>query len=475
MGNNALKYPIPLLLKKIYTEKASGEVLVEGENLKKVLFFEDGTLIFAKTSLLQERLGEILFQLGKITRNQFWNIHKLTENNKEKIGKILVNKNIISHKDLFLALIFQIKKITLSTFTLTSGTWELKVKSPDVEEDSRFKIQIPAILVEGMRTFKNTFYFKTKFINLSPTIKNADEGIMQFLDKEAFEFYKKIILYKNRSNNNIIKSTGIDEETYWENISILYLLGIVDFIQTEDSRQIDKEIEELLELYDSLKAKKLDYYKLLRLKDNAKENDIKNAYFRLAKKFHPDRLSDAPDPEIKEKANFVFAEINKAYETLSDDNKRREYDTKGYKENGDTIRENLVEKAKIIYKKAKALYNNGRFWEASSYLEEAIKNDPNKAQYYLLLGLSQSKIPSMVRAAEENFKKVMELEPWNAEPYVAMGILFFNQKLYKRAEGFFRKALSIDPDNKGAKQYLEKISPSKIKSNSFLSSIFKKK
>ena len=470
MGNSTLEYPIPLLLKRIYMEKASGEVLINGDNFKKVLYFENGALIFAKTNLLQERFGEILFQLGKITRNQFWNIHKLIGNNNEKIGKILVKKDIINNKDLFLSLIYQIKKITMNTFSMRTGTWDLKVKPPEVDTDSKFNIQIPSILLEGMRTYKNIFFYKNKYLNLSPSIINAEENIMQFLDEEAFEFYKKIILYKNKINNDIIKLTGIQEDKYWENISILFLLGIIDFIQSE------REIEDLLRLYDTLKSKKIDYYKLLGLKENANENEIKNAYFKLAKKYHPDRLSDAPDPEIKDKANFVFAEINKAYETLSDDNKRREYDTKGYKEiKGDPIRENFVEKAKLLFKKAKALYNMGKYWEAASYLEEAVKNDPNKAQYFLLLGMTQSKIPSMVRVAEENFKKAIEMEPWNAEPFVAMGIMFFNQGLTKRAEGFFKKSLSIDPDNKTARQYLEKISPSKKKSNSFFSSLFKKK
>ena len=62
------------------------------------------------------------------------------------------------------------------------------------------------------------------------------------------------------------------------------------------------------------------------IKNTATFDEIKDAYFDSAKKYHPDRISSAPDPEIKEKANFVFAEINKAYETLTDDEKKREYD-----------------------------------------------------------------------------------------------------------------------------------------------------
>ena len=65
-----------------------------------------------------------------------------------------------------------------------------------------------------------------------------------------------------------------------------------------------------------------DFYGLLGLDRNASASDIKKAYFKLAKQYHPDVN---PGAEAKEK----FAKISNAYETLSDDNKRRIYDQTG--------------------------------------------------------------------------------------------------------------------------------------------------
>ncbi len=65
-----------------------------------------------------------------------------------------------------------------------------------------------------------------------------------------------------------------------------------------------------------------DYYGLLGLDRNADSSDVKKAYFKLAKQYHPDLN---PGEEAKEK----FAKINNAYETLSDDTKRRVYDQTG--------------------------------------------------------------------------------------------------------------------------------------------------
>jgi molecular chaperone DnaJ len=70
---------------------------------------------------------------------------------------------------------------------------------------------------------------------------------------------------------------------------------------------------------------KRDYYQVLGLNKNATQSDIKKSYKNLAKKSHPDVGGDEE----------TFKEISEAYEILSDENKRKEYDTFGHnKPNG---------------------------------------------------------------------------------------------------------------------------------------------
>ncbi len=69
---------------------------------------------------------------------------------------------------------------------------------------------------------------------------------------------------------------------------------------------------------------KRDYYEVLGIERNATEVEIKKAYRRLAKKYHPDVNSG------DEGAETVFKEVNEAYKVLSDPQKRSQYDRFGH-------------------------------------------------------------------------------------------------------------------------------------------------
>lgn len=479
MAKRVIEFPVPLALRKIFLERGSGELLVRGDSFEKTLFFLEGRLSYARTTVMQERLGEILFKIGKINREQFVELQRLLDNQKDKIGRLLVQHNFINQRDLFFALIFQIRTIAVSTFLLGSGEWDFVAKTPDLPPDSRFAIEMPAIFNEGVGRYRNLGLFKSNHQHMVPRTKPIPEEMRDFISGEDASFFHTLAGLGQLNAAQAAAKSGLGEEKYWNRLLFFYLLGVVEFQESPVEKEVNRNIEDLITLCEEIRQAggEVDYYHLFGLQNDASFNEIRDAYFRMAKKFHPDRLSGAPDPDLREKANFVFTRINQAYDVLSNEERRREYDTHGYKEVGarGKVTENLQEKANILYRKANTLYMQQKYWEAASLMDEAVRLDAGKPSYFLLLGLCQSAIPNLKRAAETNLRKAMEADPHNTEPLVALGMLYLSEQMGKRAEGFFRKALSLNPDHKLARRKLAELVPDEGGKQSLLGFLGKKK
>lgn len=68
----------------------------------------------------------------------------------------------------------------------------------------------------------------------------------------------------------------------------------------------------------------VDYYKVLQVESSCSQADIKKAYKKLARKWHPDK-----NPKCQDEATKRFKEISEAYQVLSDDQKRKDYNLYG--------------------------------------------------------------------------------------------------------------------------------------------------
>ena len=72
----------------------------------------------------------------------------------------------------------------------------------------------------------------------------------------------------------------------------------------------------------------IDFYKILNIPANADKSEIKKAFKELAKQYHPDNLDKNVSSEEYEKSVNTFKRINKIYQILMDDEKRKKYDQK---------------------------------------------------------------------------------------------------------------------------------------------------
>lgn len=201
----------------------------------------------------------------------------------------------------------------------------------------------------------------------------------------------------------------------------------------------------------------LSYYEIIGVDVGASPSEIKKAYLKMARNFHPDRYQNFPDSSLQDMLKTLFSSINEAYNTLSDKIKREEYDKILLKKITKKDAASGKISAEEQFNRGMDEYRKGNFWGAVDFLRWATRKDPAKADYWAYLSLSLSKISRRSKEAEEAILKAIELESYNAGYYVHLGTIYLQAGLNKRAVVQFEKALIWDPENKKAQKELEKL------------------
>ncbi len=435
-----------LFLKTIWLNKKSGVLEVRCSRIKRELFFEDGILVSITTEDPQEKIGSILISMGKAKREH---IDKAVILN-EKVGKFLVKNGYITPEELFSALSFQTKMV-ISSIINTKDKCEFNFKSEkELKHPKSVNFDFQTIITflvfyVNIQTV-NTSYFREHSI---PSIKESNlikslipEGLIMLLKKMDGE----------KTHNIILKETNFPKTEYIKFIHILKVLGIIE--EKELKVEIDdffkNEIEKFYQLSKEKKFTEL-------FKEKSDLESLKQEYFRLSKKFHPDRVGRDIPPDVKEKIEIIFDAINKGYEILTDPEKRKEFIEEKESENSF----NPKEFAKQSFERAKILYKEGLKKEAMQLLETAVRYDKENADYFLFLGIVQSKITGYKKQAEENLKKAIELSPWNPDAYYFLGKLYLDEGLKNKAKAIFEKAYTKFPTYKKIEDEYKKLSSEK--------------
>lgn len=438
-------------LREIYFHKKSGPLIFKYEDIQRYLFFHDGFLVFAKITHPQELLGEVLFKLGKISEQTYSEIDSYIDPSL-RLGESLMKEGLLTEDDLYAGLAYQMREITLNIFPYFDGKFKFQERSKFEEEEFKSKISIPDLIEEGIRRMEFHPQLEEFMVKKVPFLKSQD-----FTDRLTEEESKIIGAIDGHSLvEDLFHSGDFGPKFFWKSLYLSYCLNIIDIKEPEKSpvkkekaekvafEVTDEKLAEVIEISEQLPN--LDYYQILKVPDTSSPYEIKLSYFRLAREYHPDCFSKDLPSDIKEKIKDVFAHITKAYDTLGDEKKKEDYDSKR-EAFPDLSGEELEKEADIKYRQGRTMYNQGRYEEALKLLEKAASLKRNKAIYFLMLAKAKSKVPPFHKKAEEDFQKAIKLEPSNPEYYMGLGMYYKEEGFFDKAKKQFKKALEVDPEH----------------------------
>ena len=161
-----------------------------------------------------------------------------------------------------------------------------------------------------------------------------------------------------------------------------------------------------------------DPYKVLGVSPDASDEEIKSAYRRLAKLYHPDR--NPGDAEAAKK----MQQVNDAYDRIKNPEKTRDYGYQNYEQ------QNTEQYAKAAYQYIRF----GRYYEALNVLNSTKERN---ARWYYLSSLANDGLGNQVTALE-HIRRAVSMEPGNSMYLELLSQIENGGAAYRRQAGSYR-------------------------------------
>lgn len=507
--------PFAELLAEISQIKLNGSLRIINGAQKIVVYFDAGEIIFAVSNARQHRLFEMLLQAGKITKEELVIIPEFT--NDLALKEFLRENNMREKEEidaLFPEQIFEILKTALGW---REGDWTF---SPlvRIKGDIRFQIDVRNLLVEcarGLSTEK--ILGKLKDSRESFSAAPAMPANVNLSPQESFVFSR--FETTAMTIEEIQSLSGLPEA---ETLRILYALWLGGLLVRQNwnaafsERKIsailsarlavkketpaplplqipspEKQIkmpsveaktEETpteaapednqvsLEDYLDRVEKATNFYEVFALPQKAAVPEIKQTYFALAKRFHPDLFHKETDAKLIQRIQHTFTELAHAYDTLKTESSREMYDFKMRKElaemkaaeeTGTTHEEINLQKqtdqAAENFEPGFGLLMSENYEAATPLLARAVHLAKDNARYHAYYGKALAMDSKQRHKAESELQTAIKLDNENADYRIMLAEFFVQIGLRKRAEGELNRLLAIFPSNREAQALLDSL------------------
>lgn len=126
--------------------------MVLADHSTKSLFFKRGDVVFARSSLKDDRLGECLVRQGRIDRRELQTASMLIGSG-VKLGKALVDANMISPHELWEGLKYQVEEILMSVFQHSEGSFAFVDGELNLRTEVRLNLPTAHYILEGVSRF----------------------------------------------------------------------------------------------------------------------------------------------------------------------------------------------------------------------------------------------------------------------------------------------------------------------------------
>jgi hypothetical protein len=238
---------------------------------------------------------------------------------------------------------------------------------------------------------------------------------------------------------------------------------------------MDGRRQEIADAFAGLKTR--NHFEVLGIERGTTEQQVKEAYFRLARRFHPDAHHDSALADLVDQLEAVFIRLGEAYEILKTPRLRADYEERlgrqrprpeggaavagagpsggpgsspAQAEGSDPEEEKKA--AEDAVRRAAWMFEKEKYFDAIQLLEGVLDKVQGKVQIRgrLVLAKAYMKNPKWVKSGEKTLQGIVHDDPQNVEAHYLLGTIYRDQGLKSRTTAMFRKVLELKPDHEEA-------------------------
>ena len=499
-------YPLAELLVEIAQAKFSGSLRLSHKQQKTVVYFDKGQVVFAVSNAKPLRLFNILLQQNKIDKKMLA-AHPSFANDLE-FSASLQAKGEFTKDEVDSAFSSQMDAIIIDALTWPDGEWHFSPLAR-LRDDVRYESNAHQVLIDYARCVPGEV-----ILNRFRSVQESFIVIKGRENKHVLQAHEAHVLerFQNMSLNiaQLRGMTSLPENGLLQALYVLWLGGILHRREwnaaftavkigeiltakiskvkdaealpesqpeqeaaTEPEKEKEPHFKPLeitmpLEQYLEQVEKAETHYDTLGLANDVNINEIKQMYFGLAKRFHPDKFHRESEDKQK-RIQTAFTELAHAYETLKSSEAREAYNFSMRKEmearekrrkdgrEGDAATDRKSENALESFEQAMICLKKEDYEKAVVLLSRAVHYSPENPQYHAYYAKALSAFEGQDHKAEAEFQTAVKLAPQDAKIRFMLVDFLVEIEMTKRAVGELNRFLALVPGNKDALKKLEKL------------------